>query len=190
AVLVAACRAACARRGASPVDARSAELLVRRGVHARPRPARQPFGDAALGRPQRELPAALVPARVARRACVRRRRDRAAPPVRATRRAALPAVGVIAVVGAGLLPLLIAQGGHHTQWIGRWALTSRLQAIPQYFLTGYSGAPLGHSVEVLIAAPVLALLALGILCLPPPATARARARSRASPSAPPFPRNA
>src|SRR5207248_5152351 len=83
AVLVAACRAARARRGASPVDARSAELLVRRGVHARPRPARQPFGDAALGRPQRELPAALVPARVARRACVRRRRDRAAPPVRA-----------------------------------------------------------------------------------------------------------
>ena len=108
---------------------------------------------------------------------------------RGTRRAALPAVGVIAVVGAGLLPLLIAQGGHHTQWIGRWALTSRLQAIPQYFLTGYSGAPLGHSVEVLIAAPVLALLALGILCLPPLASASASARSGASPSAAPLPRD-
>src|SRR5205823_4620876 len=109
---------------------------------------------------------------------------------RATRRAALPAVGVIAAVGAGLLPLLIAQGGHNTQWIGRWALTSRLQAIPQYFLTGYSGAPLGHSVEALIAAPVIALLALGVLCLPPPATARARTRSRAGPSAAPLPRDA
>ena len=108
---------------------------------------------------------------------------------RATRRAALPAVGVIAVVGAGLLPLLIAQGGHHTQWIGRWALTSRLQAIPQYFLTGYSGAPLGHSVEVLIAAPVLALLALGILCLPPLASASASGHSGASPSAAPLPRD-
>ena len=108
---------------------------------------------------------------------------------RGTRRAALPAVGVIAVVGAGLLPLLIAQGGHHTQWIGRWALTSRLQAIPQYFLTGYSGAPLGHSVEVLIAAPVLALLALGILCLPPLASASASGHSGASPSAAPLPRD-
>ncbi len=28
------------------------------------------------------------------------------------------------------LPLISAQGGHGTQWIGRWALSSRLQAIP------------------------------------------------------------
>jgi 4-amino-4-deoxy-L-arabinose transferase-like glycosyltransferase len=101
---------------------------------------------------------------------------------RATRRPALPAVGVIAAVGAGLLPLIIAQGGHNTQWIGRWALSSRLQAIPQYFLTGYSGAPLGHSVEVLIAVPIIALLALGVARLPTLATAGGRARSRASPS--------
>ena len=109
---------------------------------------------------------------------------------RATRRAALPAAGVMAAVGAGLLPLLVAQGGHNTQWIGRWALTSRLQAIPQYFLTGYSGAPLGHSVEALIAAPVIALLALGVLCLPPPASASARANSGSSAFAAPLPRDA
>jgi mannosyltransferase len=108
---------------------------------------------------------------------------------RATRRAALPAAGVIAAVGAALLPLLIAQGGHNTQWIGRWALSSRLQAIPQYFLTGYSGAPLGHSVEALIALPVIALIALGVLCLPP-AGASARARGGGRPSAAPRPRDA
>ncbi len=44
----------------------------------------------------------------------------------------------LAVVGLALLPLISAQGGHGTQWIGRWALSSRLQAIPQYYLTGYS----------------------------------------------------
>ena len=108
---------------------------------------------------------------------------------RATRRAALPAAGVIAAVGAALLPLLIAQGGHHTQWIGRWALTSRLQAIPQYFLTGYSGAPLGHSVEALIALPLIALLALGVLCVGPPAGASARARRGQGPSAAAPPRD-
>jgi len=102
----------------------------------------------------------------------------------AVRRAALPAAGVMAAVGAGLLPLIIAQGGHHTQWIGRWALTSRLQAIPQYFLTGYSGAPLGHSVEALIAAPIIALLALGACCLAPVAAANVRSRSSPSPSRP------
>ena len=63
---------------------------------------------------------------------------------RGARRVALPAAGALAVVGLALLPLISAQGGHGTQWIGRWALSSRLQAIPQYFLTGYSGSPLGH----------------------------------------------
>jgi mannosyltransferase len=80
---------------------------------------------------------------------------------RRTRRAALPAVGVLVLVGAALAPLISAQGGHGTQWIGRWPLSQRLQAIPQYFLTGYSGAPLGHGVELLIALPILAGLALG-----------------------------
>jgi 4-amino-4-deoxy-L-arabinose transferase-like glycosyltransferase len=80
---------------------------------------------------------------------------------RAARRAALPAAAALAVVGLALLPLISAQGGHGTQWIGRWALSSRLLAIPQYFLTGYSGAPLGHGVELLVALPVLAGAALG-----------------------------
>jgi mannosyltransferase len=79
---------------------------------------------------------------------------------RALRRSAAPACAAIALVGAALLPLVIAQGGHGTQWIGRWALSSRLAAIPQYYLTGYSGAPLGHGVELLVALPLLAALGL------------------------------
>ncbi|HXP29044.1 MAG TPA: glycosyltransferase family 39 protein, partial [Solirubrobacteraceae bacterium] len=78
-----------------------------------------------------------------------------------TRRVALAALVAIGVVGLALIPLISAQGGHGTQWIGRWALSSRLQAIPQYFLTGYSGAPLGHGVELLVALPLLAGAALG-----------------------------
>ncbi len=78
-----------------------------------------------------------------------------------TRRVALPALAALAVVGLALLPLISAQGGHGTQWIGRWALSSRLQAIPQYYLTGYSGAPLGHGVELLVALPILVGVALG-----------------------------
>jgi mannosyltransferase len=91
---------------------------------------------------------------------------------RSTRRAALPAVGALAAVGLSLLPLLSAQGGHGTQWIGRWPLSERLQAIPQYFLTGYSGAPLGHGVELLVALPILAALGLGLwrMLEPPPGT--------------------
>jgi hypothetical protein len=72
------------------------------------------------------------------------------------RRAALPAIAVIAAVGLALLALVSAQGGHGTQWIGRWPFTERLQAILQYYLTGPSGAPLGHGVELLIALPILA----------------------------------
>jgi mannosyltransferase len=81
---------------------------------------------------------------------------------RRTRRAALPALGVLVLVGAALLPLISAQGGHGTQWIGQWPLSERLQAIPQYYLTGYSGAPLGRGVELLVALPILAGLALGL----------------------------
>jgi mannosyltransferase len=80
---------------------------------------------------------------------------------RSARRAALPAAAALAVVGLALLPLISAQGGHGTQWIGRWALSSRLQTIPQYFLTGYSGSPLGHGVELLVALPILAGVVLG-----------------------------
>jgi hypothetical protein len=84
---------------------------------------------------------------------------------RRLRRAALPATGALVLVGAALLPLIVGQGGHGTQWIGRWPISERLQAIPQYFLTGYSGAPLGHGVELLIALPILAGAALGGLRL-------------------------
>jgi mannosyltransferase len=75
---------------------------------------------------------------------------------------AFVAVGAIVVVGAALAPLALAQGGHGTQWIGEWALASRLEAIPQYYLTGYSGAPLGHGLELLVAVEILAAVGYGL----------------------------
>jgi mannosyltransferase len=81
---------------------------------------------------------------------------------RATRRAALPAAGALMLAGLALLPLISAQGGHGTQWIGRWPLSERLEAIPQYYLTGYSAAPLGHGVELIVALVVLAGAGLGL----------------------------
>jgi len=101
---------------------------------------------------------------------------------RRTRRAALPAVGVLAILGAALLPLISAQGGHGTQWIGRWPLSERLEAIPQYYLTGYSGAPLGHGVELLVALPILAGLAFGLWRMtdPQPASRPPRALDTAA----------
>lgn len=77
-------------------------------------------------------------------------------------RVAVPAVGAIAVVGIALIPLVLSQGGKGTQWIGQWALSSRIEAIPQYYLTGYSGAPLGHGVELLVALPLIAGLVYGL----------------------------
>ena len=78
---------------------------------------------------------------------------------------ALAAVGAVGVVGVALIPLIVAQGGHGTQWIGRWALSSRLEAIPQYFLTGYSGAPLGHGLELFVALLVLVGIGYGLWCV-------------------------
>ncbi|HXB63746.1 MAG TPA: glycosyltransferase family 39 protein [Solirubrobacteraceae bacterium] len=75
---------------------------------------------------------------------------------------ALPAVAAIGAVGLALVPLALAQGGHGTQWIGAWALASRLEAIPQYFLTGYSAAPLGHGIELLVALEILAAIGYGL----------------------------
>ncbi len=92
---------------------------------------------------------------------------------RRTRRAALPAIGALALVGAALLPLISAQGGHGTQWIGRWPLVERLEAIPQYYLTGYTGAALGHGIELLVALPILAALAVGLWRMTEPAPATA-----------------
>jgi hypothetical protein len=78
------------------------------------------------------------------------------------RRRALPAAAALGLVGLALLPLISEQGGHGTQWIGHWPLSERLQAIPQYFLTGYSGSPLGHGVELLVALVILGGAALGL----------------------------
>jgi mannosyltransferase len=97
---------------------------------------------------------------------------------RRTRRAALPAIGVLMLVGAALLPLISAQGGHGTQWIGQWALPARLQAIPQYYLTGYTGSSLGHGVELLVALPILAGLAFGLWRMSEPQPASRPPRPR------------
>ena len=78
------------------------------------------------------------------------------------RRLAAPAIGAIVGVGLALAPLISAQGGHGTQWIGQWALSGRLQAIPQYYLLGYSGAPLGRGLELLVALPILTGVAFGL----------------------------
>jgi mannosyltransferase len=85
--------------------------------------------------------------------------DRLAP---ARLRPALLACAAVVAVGLALVPLAVAQGGHGSQRIGAWALSSRLQAIPQYYLTGYSGAPLGHGIELLVALPILAGVGLGL----------------------------
>jgi 4-amino-4-deoxy-L-arabinose transferase-like glycosyltransferase len=94
-----------------------------------------------------------------------------------TRRRCLPALAAIGVVGLALIPLISAQGGRNTSWIGEWPLKSRLEAIPQYFLTGYNGGPLGHSVELLVALPLLAACALGVRRLLVPRDGAARAPS-------------
>jgi len=78
------------------------------------------------------------------------------------RRLAIPAVVAIAIVGGALIPLVLTQGGHGAQWIGHWALASRLEAIPQYYLTGYTGSALGHSVELVVLLPLLAGVVYGL----------------------------
>ena len=76
----------------------------------------------------------------------------------------LIAVAIPTLVGLALIPLILAQGGHGTQWIGEWALGSRLEAIPQYYLTGYTGAALGHGIELLVALVLLLGFAYGLWC--------------------------
>jgi mannosyltransferase len=76
----------------------------------------------------------------------------------------LVALALPVLIGAALIPLILAQGGHGTQWIGEWALVSRLEAIPQYYLTGYTGAALGHGVELLVLAVILAGVGYGLWC--------------------------
>jgi len=76
----------------------------------------------------------------------------------------LYALGLPVIVGVALIPLILAQGGHGTQWIGEWALASRLEAIPQYYLTGYTGSALGHGVELLVALAIGAGVVYGLWC--------------------------
>jgi Dolichyl-phosphate-mannose-protein mannosyltransferase len=90
---------------------------------------------------------------------------------------ALTAVAAIGAVGIALIPLALAQGGHGTQWIGEWALASRLEAIPQYYLTGYSGAPLGHGIELLVAVEILAAVGYGLWRAPTASESEAALRS-------------
>jgi 4-amino-4-deoxy-L-arabinose transferase-like glycosyltransferase len=78
-----------------------------------------------------------------------------------TRRRSLPALAVLALVALALLPLISAQGGRGTQWIGEWALKERIEDIADYYLTGYSGGRLGHSIEALVGLPLFAVSALG-----------------------------
>ncbi|HXA53979.1 MAG TPA: glycosyltransferase family 39 protein [Solirubrobacteraceae bacterium] len=92
----------------------------------------------------------------------------APPPAGAKDRRSSPPAGAFAasaaigLVGLALIPLALAQGGHGTQWIGAWALASRLETIPQYYLTGYSGAPLGHAIELLVALEIIAAVGYGL----------------------------
>jgi mannosyltransferase len=77
-------------------------------------------------------------------------------------RAPVWAVAAIGAVGAALVPLALAQGGHGTQWIGEWPLAERLEAIPQYYLAGYTGAALGHGIELAVALLILAAVGHGL----------------------------
>ncbi len=89
-------------------------------------------------------------------------RERTANPKNLMR--VLCAVTLPVLVGAALVPLALAQGGHGTQWIGEWALGSRLEAIPQYYLTGYTGSALGHGIELFVLIVILAGFVWGLWC--------------------------
>ena len=78
------------------------------------------------------------------------------------RRASVPALGALVLVAAALVPLVLAQGGRNTQWISNQPLKERLQQALAYYLTGFSGGRLGHSIEALVALPLLASAALGL----------------------------
>ena len=66
----------------------------------------------------------------------------------------------LALVGLALLPLISPRAATARSGSASGRSSSRLQAIPQYYLTGYSGAALGHGVELLVALPILAGLVI------------------------------
>lgn len=82
--------------------------------------------------------------------------------VKVTRMRPTPAaVGAVAVCGAALVPLVVAQGGRGTLWIGHWALSDRIVQTAGYYLLGANGSVLGHSLLGLSALPLLATAVLG-----------------------------
>jgi len=72
----------------------------------------------------------------------------------------LLAVGALVVCGLALAPLVLAQGGHGTQWIGRWPLSARLVAIPGYYLLGGQSSAFGHALLLVCLLPLLAVVGL------------------------------
>jgi hypothetical protein len=79
------------------------------------------------------------------------------------KRPTLVAVAVVAASGAALVPLVIAQGGHGTQWIGQWALSNRIVQIAGYYLLGYNGSVLGHTLLGVSALPVIGAIVLAVM---------------------------
>jgi hypothetical protein len=129
------------------------EALLLLVIHARqpadPREGEPPGGSAAAGAPV--APRSTGPASPAAAAGKR---------IPRLHRGVLVACIPVVLCCAALLPLVIAQGGHGTQWIGRWALSSRLIQTPGYYLLGAEGAKLGHGLLALAAIPGLAAIVL------------------------------
>jgi len=80
-----------------------------------------------------------------------------APPAR---NAVLLAVAALVACGLALAPLVLAQGGQGTQWIGRWPLSARLVAIPGYYLLGGQSSAFGHGLLLACLLPLLAAVGL------------------------------
>ncbi len=84
----------------------------------------------------------------------------AAPRTVGARSAVVLAVGALVLCGLALAPLVLAQGGQGTQWIGRWALSARLVAIPGYYLLGAQSSAFGHGLLLVCMLPLLAAVGL------------------------------
>ena len=105
------------------------------------------------------LLAAAIPG--LRRALRRLRADGAPAPAPVAPAALAAALAVVLIAAAALVPLVVSQGGHGTQWIGRWALSDRLVAIPGYFLLGGQSPGFGNG--LLLACSLPLFCALGLL---------------------------